>query len=124
MGLLRSASQRIPPTVYGSWIENDVGRPHGVESIMENPALQKLIERYGIGSKELKMIEHYGLTTREVEVFHEMISNQTTQQIAEKLGIVPDTVVFHIKSMLRRTGAINRHALAGIIAGLYKPPSA
>ena len=53
-----------------------------------------------------------GLTDREQDVLRELIDGCTNEEIAEKLGVTVDTVKYHIRNLLGKTGYENRLSLA------------
>lgn len=57
------------------------------------------------------------LTKREKEVFELLIKNQTTTEIAEKLGISEKTVRNHISNSMQKLGVKGR---AGAVVELLK----
>ncbi len=55
------------------------------------------------------------LTPKEVLVADCLPNGMTTNQIAEVLGIAPDTVKVHLRSVMRKLGARNRVQAAIIV---------
>ena len=58
------------------------------------------------------------LTDREQDVLRELVGGSTNEEIAQKLDITVNTVKFHIRSLLNKTGYENRLALAVHARGL------
>jgi DNA-binding CsgD family transcriptional regulator len=59
----------------------------------------------------------FGLSGREVDVLHRLLVGEHTPAIARTLGIGAHTVRDHLKSVMRKTAAPNRVALAARILG-------
>ena len=53
----------------------------------------------------------YAFSSRELDVFREVIKGNTNPKIAEDLFITENTVKFHIKNLLKKTGASNKAEL-------------
>lgn len=51
-------------------------------------------------------------TDREIEILRELQTGDSKTEIAERLGISAETVKFHIRSMLQKTGFHTRTELA------------
>ena len=52
------------------------------------------------------------LTQRENIILREIVKGLSNKQIAEKCGIAEDTVNWHVKNLLAKTGLVNRTMLA------------
>jgi len=78
--------------LLGVWIERQRHRSHS-----ETPA----------GRNE-KAIRALGLTTREIEVLECLRLGESNKEIARSLGISPNTVKTHLKSLYNKIGANNR----------------
>lgn len=55
-----------------------------------------------------KAIKALGLTTREIEVLECLRRGESNKEIARSLGISPNTVKTHLKSLYTKIGANNR----------------
>ena len=53
----------------------------------------------------------YSFSSRELEVFREVLKGSTNSKIAENLFITENTVKFHMKNLLKKTGTANRTEL-------------
>lgn len=63
------------------------------------------------------------LTEREVEILRLVCMDFSNKEIADKLFITPNTVNYHIKNLLRKTGKKGRTGLiAYVIAGGWINP--
>jgi DNA-binding CsgD family transcriptional regulator len=60
--------------------------------------------------------ELFKLTVREAQIVGLLCDGCSTQEIAARLLIVPDTVRYHIKSILEKTGGRRRADVVGIVA--------
>lgn len=58
------------------------------------------------------LTESSAFTNREIEILRELQSGDSNSEIAERLGITAETVKFHIRSMLQKTGFHTRTELA------------
>lgn len=58
------------------------------------------------------MAENHDFTKREIDVLRELLTGDSNTEIAKRLGISSDTVKFHVKSMLQKTGFHTRTELA------------
>ena len=70
--------------------------------------------RNGSSSEEERMtsfINEYGFSAREAEVFREVLKGSSNSKIASDLFITDNTVKFHMKNILKKTGAANRAEL-------------
>lgn len=61
--------------------------------------------------KRLKFAQQLCLTEREMEVFRQMLSGQTNQQISETLHISMGTVKAHIHNIFQKAGVTHRYEL-------------
>lgn len=61
----------------------------------------------GVGRNE-KAIKALGLTTREIQVLECLRLGESNKKIAKSLGISPNTVKTHLKSLYTKIGANNR----------------
>ncbi|MCL6631747.1 MAG: helix-turn-helix transcriptional regulator [Alicyclobacillus herbarius] len=53
-----------------------------------------------------------GFTAREMEVFTYLITGATNTEIAKRLGVSPNTIKFHVKSIFQKLKVKNRVELA------------
>lgn len=60
-----------------------------------------------------RFIRRYQLTARETDVLRELCSGKRDQEIAKALGISPETVRSHLKSLFQKTGFRGRTAIVG-----------
>ena len=60
-------------------------------------------------------VEKYGLSSREMEVFNLIIEGATNSDISEKLFISENTVKFHVRNILKKTGCTNRSELLAVL---------
>jgi len=58
--------------------------------------------------------DNRAFSERELDVLRELISGDSNAEIAERLGIAPSTVKFHVQNMLEKTGMHTRTELAAI----------
>jgi len=58
-----------------------------------------------------RFVERYRLTARETDVLTELCSGKRDQEIATTLGISPETVRSHLKSLFQKTGFSGRTAV-------------
>lgn len=65
----------------------------------------------GRSAVAMEMAARYKLTGREAEVFDELLLGRSNQEIAAALFVVEATVKFHVRNILRKTGAANRSQL-------------
>jgi DNA-binding CsgD family transcriptional regulator len=61
------------------------------------------------------LLKAYGLTAREQEVAQLMLRGATTAQAGQRLGISPNTVTDHLKSIFDKTGTRTRGELSGTL---------
>jgi DNA-binding CsgD family transcriptional regulator len=53
----------------------------------------------------------HDLTAREVEVLRLVLDNKTTTQIATELFVSENTVKYHVRNLLKKTGCKNRREI-------------
>ena len=106
-----------------TWI--DRAKKIGVDSfwykeIESNPILD-VMDKTMAGQKiypdgpppvRIGLTESSAFTNRELEILRELQSGDSNSEIAERLGITAETVKFHIRSMLQKTGFHTRTELA------------
>jgi len=63
-------------------------------------------------------IAWFGLSVREAQIAALVCEGSSTAQISASLGVVPETVRFHLKSIFEKTGAHRRTALVALLAHL------
>ena len=66
----------------------------------------------GPPSVQIGLIESSEFTNREIQILRELQTGDSNTEIAERLGITAETVKFHIRSMLQKTGFHTRTELA------------
>jgi|SRR5690242_2534544 DNA-binding CsgD family transcriptional regulator len=96
-------------------------RVFSVKSPLANgfkPAVAILLERNKKSSVDLSHLsERFRLTQREVETVQHLVRGFNTQQIAEQMGISPNTVKAFLRSIMMKMAADSR---AGIIARILQ----
>jgi DNA-binding CsgD family transcriptional regulator len=60
----------------------------------------------------------FGLTIREAHVVGQLCEGRSIVEIAARLGVVPETVRFHLKSIFEKTGARRQAELVGLLGQL------
>ncbi len=63
---------------------------------------------------------YYGLSAREAEVLTEILAGKSNNEISEALFISGNTVKFHMKNILKKTGCTNRTELIGVFNNSVK----
>ena len=82
------------------------------------PAIAVLLERSKKSSIDLSNLpKRFRLTQREVETVEHLVHGFNTQQIAERMGISPNTVKAFLRSIMMKMAADSR---AGIIARILQ----
>lgn len=82
------------------------------------PAVALLFERNQKPKVDLSFLSgQYRLTQREVETVDQLVQGCNTKQIAERMGISPNTVKAFLRSIMMKMGADTR---AGIIAKILQ----
>ena len=82
------------------------------------PAIAILLERSKKSNIDLSNLpERFRLTKREVETVEHLVRGFNTQQIAERMGISPNTVKAFLRSIMMKMAADSR---AGIIARILQ----
>lgn len=66
----------------------------------------------GPPSVKIGLSESSAFTNREIEILRELQTGDSNTEIADRLGITAETVKFHIRSMLQKTGFHTRTELA------------
>lgn len=96
-------------------------RVFSVKSPLANgfkPAVAILLERDKKPKVDLSHLHgRFRLTQREVETVDHLVHGRNTQQIAERMGISPNTVKAFLRSIMMKMGADSR---AGIIAKILQ----
>lgn len=108
-----------------SWLRQ--AREIGVESFwykeMESAPILEVMDRTMAGesiypdeppSVRIGLADSREFTEREIEVLRELLTGDSNTEIAGRLHISPDTVKFHVKSMLQKTGFHTRTELATV----------
>jgi DNA-binding CsgD family transcriptional regulator len=62
----------------------------------------------------------FGLSLREAQIAAQLCEGYSTAQISASLGIVPETVRFHLKSIFEKTGVHRRTELVALLAPLSR----
>lgn len=101
------------------------GKKIGVDSFwykeIESEPILEVMDKTMAGEKiypdgpppvRIGLIESSAFTNREIEILRELQSGDSNSEIAERLGITAETVKFHIRSMLQKTGFHTRTELA------------
>lgn len=76
-------------------------------------AVEPLRRRSGV----LRAITRFKLSRREGQVLTEALRGASSTEIAERLSIASSTATFHLKALLRKTGARNRAELTSRVLG-------
>ena len=63
-------------------------------------------------------INNHDLSERELDVLRELITGDSNAEIAQRLGIAPSTVKYHVQNMLQKTGMRTRTELAAVARSL------
>ena len=69
----------------------------------------------------LKFASHYELSQRETDLLRVILGGSTNKEIAEKLFISENTVKFHVRNLLRKTGCKNRNELLPLFDSFRSP---
>lgn len=94
--------------------------PHSDEAMRLMLARMRSIPRSGVGMRPVRS----SLTDREWEVLDLLTLGGTTDSIASELFLSTDTVLTHIKNILRKTGATSRAEVVGLTPSLRWPDQA
>lgn len=68
-----------------------------------------------------KFASHYELSQRETDLLRIILGGCTNKEIAEKLFISENTVKFHVRNLLRKTGCKNRNELLSLFNSFRSP---
>lgn len=77
------------------------------ERLYDKETLQARLDR----EKFKTFCENHDLSAREREIFQQISENRTNGEIAEKLFITENTVKYHVRNILQKTGCRNRSEL-------------
>lgn len=77
------------------------------ERLYDQETLQARLDR----EKFKTFCENHDLSAREREIFQQISENRTNGEIAEKLFITENTVKYHVRNILQKTGCRNRSEL-------------
>lgn len=80
------------------------------------PLTALLVERYMKRNYVRAIAARYGLSPRETQVLAMLLRGAKNEEIGEELNIAASTAVFHVKSLLSKTGARNRTELVARLA--------
>ena len=64
--------------------------------------------------RSLAFAETYGLSSRETQMLEMIVEGSSNKDIAAKLFISENTVKFHIRNLLKKTGCSNRSGLISL----------
>ena len=64
--------------------------------------------------RSLAFAETYGLSSRETQMLEMIVEGSSNKDIAAKLFISENTVKFHIRNLLKKTGCANRSGLISL----------
>ncbi|MDD7430033.1 MAG: helix-turn-helix transcriptional regulator [Oscillospiraceae bacterium] len=64
---------------------------------------------------KLQFIQKHELSSRETEVLHLIIEGASNGEISGKLFISENTVKFHVRNILKKTGCANRSELLAVL---------
>ena len=90
-----------------------VTRMTGGQTPLYLVAVEPLRRRSGV----LRAITRFKLSRREGQVLTEALRGASSTEIAERLSIASSTATFHLKALLRKTGARNRAELTSRVLG-------
>jgi PAS domain S-box-containing protein len=97
MNAVTSDGKHVPIEVSSIAIEGSDHRVVGVFGVLQPVAVPFEAPR-----------ARHGLTPRQLEVLHHLAQGHSTAQIAELLGIQPETVRNHVRGLLRSLGVHSR----------------
>lgn len=83
-----------------------------ITEVMDKTMAGEHIFPDGPPSVKIGLAESSAFTNRELEILRELQSGDSNSEIADRLGITAETVKFHIRSMLQKTGFHTRTELA------------
>ena len=106
-GATHTASRMLP------FASVRVTRMTGGETPLFLVAIEPLRRRSGV----MRAISRYKLSRRESQVLTEALRGSSSTEIAERLSIASSTATFHLKALLRKTGARNRAELTSRVLG-------
>jgi len=92
------------------WFTEDGTEP--ILSVMTRVMNGEKVFPSDVPTVEIGRATNHDFSSRELEVLHELLSGDGNIEIADRMGIRPDTVNFHIKSMLSKTGFHTRTKLS------------
>ena len=88
-------------------IEGGAPRPHIVVVVVERRRLPS--------DQELR--RHFGLTRREIQVAHFLADRLSDEEVADRLGIKPNTARCHSQRVLTKLGVHSRNEVRSILLG-------
>ena len=102
-GRSETEADRAGERRYGSEADRAVDRPSGPEAeVKQLPGSEDCFFRFSA---------RYELSPREREIFRMILSEKTNGEIADALYISENTVKFHVRNILKKTGCKNRNGL-------------
>ncbi|MFN8598647.1 MAG: response regulator transcription factor [Anaerolineae bacterium] len=78
------------------------------ESAMQRQTMTRLLENLSDFSHDHERESAFNLTSREIELLHLVARGLSNKAIAQSLSISPNTVKYHMKSILQKLGVQNR----------------
>lgn len=110
---LRAASEVHTATRLLPFAEVRVTRLFGAAEPLFLVAVEPVRRRSGV----VHAMNRYGLSRREGQVLAEALRGASSPEIAQRLSISSSTATFHLKALLRKTGARNRTELTTRVLG-------
>ena len=90
--------------MFVDWNAN--GHPH--------PSMAVLLERAPSGLIPVALVsEHFNLTRRERDVLEYLLHGLSTKEIANRMGVSPNTVKAFLRLIMSKTGVSSRAAIVG-----------